>query len=71
MFISSSLLIDRIGEMIDSLEKEKSVLNLEKRVVSNYTQNIIIIDEQIAKIEGQITALETVLDLLSYCEGRN
>ena len=71
MFISSSLLIDRIGELIDSLKKEKSGLNFEKRVVSNYTQNIIIIDEQIAKIEGQITALETVLDLLPDCEGRN
>lgn len=71
MFISSSKLIDRIRELIDSLEKEKSELNLEKRVVSNYTQNLIIIDELIAKIKGQISALETVLDLLPDCEERN
>ena len=71
MFISSSKLIERIRELIDSLEKEKSELNLEKRVVSNYTQNLIIIDELIAKIKGQISALETVLDLLPDCEERN
>jgi hypothetical protein len=71
MFISSEELIDRVYELIDSLENEKSALNLEKRVVSNYTQNLIIIDEQLAKLEGQITALETVLDLLPECEERN
>ena len=71
MHLSSSKLIDRICDIIESAENEIKSFKLEKRVVSNYTQNLIIIDEQIANLKGQIFALETVLDLLPDCEERN
>lgn len=68
MLISSSKLIDRICELIDSIDDKKSALLLEKRVVSNYTQNLIIIDEEIAYLKGQIIALGEVLDLIPECK---
>lgn len=71
MLLSSRKLIDRICEYIAKIEKEIKSLKLEKKVGTCYTQNIKVIDEKIIDLEGQIFALETVLDLLPECKERN